>query len=359
MKYIFLFWCYVISRVGSDNIIDVDDILSENFMPSTLLLLENPETRTFHNVTSDIHFEDNDVTGTIKEAISLMGFHRSKINEYLCRNFLAKEIVAEMSAPKIRRRLGISDDSKGNAVKEDMINDEGSKNYQNWLTNIIRTSPPDLSPYGIFNPYVESNNKKYPAMVISGLVSVTTIEVDPDSDKKLCLRLLSDEDVCFPVALTIDSSEIDDLLFLSVRIHPGLSLFLSLYNTSHNRQCQALSVNHAPIPMTVKMDGSIVCSGCQHVDVVLCMYEYMGLLVHGNTLLPFAKLLNIAETTLGDDRDPQYFNDTEDTADDLRSGGNNIANHILLFLKDMTLLHISSIVFTSFSLCNPILCYTF
>lgn len=55
------------------------------------------------------------------------------MNEYLCRNFVAEQIIAEMSTPRIRKRLGTSEELSKNNVKENMMHDEGSKNYENWL----------------------------------------------------------------------------------------------------------------------------------------------------------------------------------------------------------------------------------
>ncbi|KAK9754888.1 hypothetical protein QE152_g844 [Popillia japonica] len=125
----------IYEKISGDNVIDVDDILSESFMPGSLLMLETPENAGFANITSaNSKFKKKPLTGTIDEAISTMGFHRSKINEYLCRSFLAEEIVAEMSSPIIRKRLGLAEESSGSVTKENMIQDEGSRNYQNWLT---------------------------------------------------------------------------------------------------------------------------------------------------------------------------------------------------------------------------------
>ncbi|GJQ74259.1 hypothetical protein Trydic_g19160 [Trypoxylus dichotomus] len=203
--------------------------------------------------------------------------------------------------------------------------------------SIIQAALPDLSQYGVFNAYMISEDKKYPTMIISGLVSATTKDVNPEVDKNLCMREHGGEEVCFPVGPIVEFDELGDVILYNVKIQPGLSLFLSLFNTSHNRQCQSLSINHAPIPMTVKIDGSIECSGCQHLDVVVCMYECMGLLHHGEVLLPYSKLLYAAETLVGDDKDPQLFQEEPKMLDTLRSGGNNTANDISPFCKDTVL----------------------
>lgn len=61
-----------------DNVIDVDDILSIDYMPGRLLLLENPgnegnyknETTSYDNETFD------NMTGTFNDAYFTMGYHR-------------------------------------------------------------------------------------------------------------------------------------------------------------------------------------------------------------------------------------------------------------------------------------------
>ena len=64
---------------------------------------------------------------------------RKMMNEYLCRNFVAEQIVSEMSVPRVNRRSGLSfEDEKPGTIsatlKNQMIDDEGSKNYKSWLS---------------------------------------------------------------------------------------------------------------------------------------------------------------------------------------------------------------------------------
>lgn len=61
------------------------------------------------------------------------------MNEYMCRNFVAQQIVSEMSLTRLKRRLGTPmnnyKQSKINLdVKNNLIDDEGSTNYKDWLT---------------------------------------------------------------------------------------------------------------------------------------------------------------------------------------------------------------------------------
>lgn len=66
---IILVFCYCIC----ENVIDVDDFLSPEFMPTTLLMLENPtsnKTAGYSN-TSVTGFE-----GSFDKAMVTMGYHR-------------------------------------------------------------------------------------------------------------------------------------------------------------------------------------------------------------------------------------------------------------------------------------------
>lgn len=57
----------------SDNVIEVDDILSADFMPANLLVLENPQQRSndYKNASNKGSFD-----GTVDAALSTMGYHR-------------------------------------------------------------------------------------------------------------------------------------------------------------------------------------------------------------------------------------------------------------------------------------------
>ncbi|XP_068909687.1 WAG22 antigen-like isoform X2 [Tenebrio molitor] len=128
-------------QIATNNIIDVDDILAEDYMPGTLLMLENPKgaIRNFNDsVGGDLTSREGD--GTFDEAMETMGFHRSKMNEYLCRNYVAEEIIGDMTLSRIKRRMGsnthgIQTHAKDKvSVKNQLLQDEGSSNYKDWLS---------------------------------------------------------------------------------------------------------------------------------------------------------------------------------------------------------------------------------
>lgn len=62
------------------------------------------------------------------------------MNEYLCRNFVAQEIITEMSLDKISKRIGthINDVKSSKRTtdinKNNLVDDEGSTNYKDWLS---------------------------------------------------------------------------------------------------------------------------------------------------------------------------------------------------------------------------------
>lgn len=56
------------------------------------------------------------------------------MNEYMCRNYIAEQIVDEMSLTRIRRRLGNGDiANQEKLMGKRLLEDEGSSNYKNWL----------------------------------------------------------------------------------------------------------------------------------------------------------------------------------------------------------------------------------
>lgn len=61
------------------------------------------------------------------------------MNEYLCRNFVAHQIVSEMSLDKITKRMGTHTNNDMHSkelidVKNNLVDDEGSTNYKDWLS---------------------------------------------------------------------------------------------------------------------------------------------------------------------------------------------------------------------------------
>lgn len=64
------------------------------------------------------------------------------MNEYLCRSYVAEQIINDMTISRIKRRLGagsvISNTSKVQLnVKNDLLEDEGSSTYKNWLSKYV------------------------------------------------------------------------------------------------------------------------------------------------------------------------------------------------------------------------------
>ncbi|XP_066251435.1 uncharacterized protein [Euwallacea similis] len=129
---------------GHANIcLNIDDILSLNFMPGTFLerigtdFIESNET-TF---TNDMNRPGIVLDGTFKNALHTMNFHRSMMNQYLCRNYMANQIVADITNRTIfKRRMGNVDGESTNQASIETENlqtsfllDQGSSAYQEWL----------------------------------------------------------------------------------------------------------------------------------------------------------------------------------------------------------------------------------
>lgn len=59
-------------EVFSENVIEVDDILSADFMPGRLLVLENPRQADLNEYENATSADD----GSVNAALSTMGYHR-------------------------------------------------------------------------------------------------------------------------------------------------------------------------------------------------------------------------------------------------------------------------------------------
>ncbi|KAK6634250.1 hypothetical protein RUM44_004861 [Polyplax serrata] len=69
------------------------------------------------------------------DALNVMTYHRDKMNEYLCKNYIANEIVRgfkNVSKVDMKKRKG-SPLKKGRLAREAMLADQGSKKYKDWL----------------------------------------------------------------------------------------------------------------------------------------------------------------------------------------------------------------------------------
>lgn len=125
--------CLINLHVVLNQFIDVNDILNENLMPGSLLFLEGTEKK---NLTEKPKIIDD---GTLNKAFSTMGFHRKMINEYLCTNFIANEILDDLkpSDSMFGHRIGTPYDAEKNKkleTKDNMLYDQGSSGYKDWLS---------------------------------------------------------------------------------------------------------------------------------------------------------------------------------------------------------------------------------
>lgn len=135
---------------------DVNDILSETLMPTSFLMLDSSSRiTTVSNHTNDDQCATDSVkyNGKWQNAYSTMGFHRKMITQYMCNNFLVRQIMKEVAPTQFRHKVGEAaaegnerdvehDDGKmrrtgGRSLKNDaqdnMLHDQGSSSYKKWL----------------------------------------------------------------------------------------------------------------------------------------------------------------------------------------------------------------------------------
>lgn len=133
---------------------DVNDILSESFMPTSFLMLDS-STRTASNHTNDEKCATESVKydGKWQNAYSTMGFHRKMITKYMCNNFLVRQIMKDVAPAGFRHKVGeaasegmlrpfeVHDEkvrrtggrSMKNDAQDNMLHDQGSSSYKKWL----------------------------------------------------------------------------------------------------------------------------------------------------------------------------------------------------------------------------------
>lgn len=92
--------------------LDVNDILSENLMPASLMMIEgnaeNLKNVTEHSLENDFLCATKELIddGTLNNAFSTISFHRKMINEFLCSKFVASKILNQITPHHIESRLG-------------------------------------------------------------------------------------------------------------------------------------------------------------------------------------------------------------------------------------------------------------
>ncbi|KAH1003992.1 hypothetical protein HUJ04_003816 [Dendroctonus ponderosae] len=123
--------------------LDLNDILSLNWMPATLLQKVGADVydtdvanKTFNGIDNRMEVMD----GTIDDALTTMTFHRSMLNQYHCTKYVANQIVSEMSKTAFERRSGGSDPENvendvthKDKIKSSLLSDQGSSSYEDWL----------------------------------------------------------------------------------------------------------------------------------------------------------------------------------------------------------------------------------
>jgi hypothetical protein len=117
-------------------LVDVEDILSPNLMPANLLMVDGPEQYELGVAarSGDEDFEpDPIVDASVEYALTTMDYHRKKINEYFCNNFVAADLIGELmpqSVTSISQKMEMPRFLDQSAK---MLFDEGSKSYKTWL----------------------------------------------------------------------------------------------------------------------------------------------------------------------------------------------------------------------------------
>ncbi|KAG8310092.1 hypothetical protein J6590_071167 [Homalodisca vitripennis] len=112
----------------------VQDLMSPALSPAALL----SPLPSFTNGTTPEGTVGGSGGGDLHQALGTMLFHRSKMNEYLCHNYLADEILSDLRP--LQSRSGEPMEPEGFTPKptkegghEQLLTDPGSTSYREWL----------------------------------------------------------------------------------------------------------------------------------------------------------------------------------------------------------------------------------
>ncbi|KAL1516748.1 hypothetical protein ABEB36_000612 [Hypothenemus hampei] len=129
-------------RASISNVcLDVNDILSTNWMPSSILekIYANQRQDNVSSIVNEDVSHKELMDGTIGNALTTMTFHRSMMNQYLCRNFVANQILSQMTRESsFHKRMDGPEGEEFNSshvenLKTNLLSDSGSSSYEDWL----------------------------------------------------------------------------------------------------------------------------------------------------------------------------------------------------------------------------------
>ncbi|GJQ79670.1 hypothetical protein Trydic_g5823 [Trypoxylus dichotomus] len=146
---------------------------------------------------------------------------------------------------------------------------------------------------------VVNGGTKYPAVILSGLVSVTTAEANVDSNIELCV-MSSEENHCLPATEKVLSNDYGRLLFLKVYLFAGLTKVIKVFRTEHYLACSAMGFAHEPKAVYITSEDDMDCSKCQHMDAIVCLHDLLGIWA-GGRFIRYDLLLEAGEKYFGKD----------------------------------------------------------
>ncbi|KAJ8673385.1 hypothetical protein QAD02_004647 [Eretmocerus hayati] len=121
---------------GNEFCIDQNDILSVDLLPGSVLFMDQYAGENMSRSS-----DDPLIDGSFVQAYGEMGYHRQRMNEYLCHGYVAEEIFNAVGPIRVKRKNNYLVDhsmpeflgDSNVTVHDKLLSDEGSSKYKDWL----------------------------------------------------------------------------------------------------------------------------------------------------------------------------------------------------------------------------------
>ncbi|GJQ72152.1 hypothetical protein Trydic_g3246 [Trypoxylus dichotomus] len=151
---------------------------------------------------------------------------------------------------------------------------------------------------------VGSNGKTYNGMYVNGRAVATDTEVNSD-DIQVCgfIRVPCTH-------ITEKMLIVDDVGYLTFPWYPNFTRLtqdmVHRMLPSNPKECVAVAATHDPVLVTIRGQKA-ECSGCQHMDTLVCDYQVVGVIFRDGRILEWTKMIEVVEKYIGRDDESEFL----------------------------------------------------